>query len=1157
MPPGSPRSLAGGQAFFADLHIHSRFSRATAKSLAPETLAASAAAKGLSVTGTGDLTHPLWLEELAAKLEPCEGGFYRLKRSVLDAASAARAAEAVLGPPAARAGIRGIFGHPGAAGAGAALFTPTGEISCIYKQGGRARKIHLVIWCPTLEGAAKVSSALGALGNVRSDGRPILGLSARDAACAVLSADPEAVVFPAHVWTPWFSLFGSMSGFDDPEECFGDLTGEIRALETGLSSDPYMNRLVSRLDSYALVSSSDAHSPDKLGREATAVRGPLDARSLRGALRGGPELLGTVEFFPEEGKYHLDGHSGCGPAMTPEETRRNKGLCPVCGKPVTVGVLSRVMELADRQAPPEGLLKPDWHILPLRELLGQCLGRGPSTRAALEAEGRLLLEFGSEYEALLEAPLADLEAAGGPLLRLGIERMREGRVTVKGGYDGVFGTVEAVSAEDRREFGGGPAGIFAPSPRGRRPLRRDPAPAAVPAAPPAAAAAPAPVSHASAAPAGAPPPAAPAPAGEPAASPGACGLGLARLAAPAALRSGPSGEPAAAAAAASAGEAVSGDGAAGFRLAMPAQSIPLPPRQLRTSVSCHASLLGAADPAGALPSGAAGPAKETAENPGSAGNRPQADPAAEADRAPDGGPRADEGAGAAPGPAAPPPQAPSGPAEACRLRMPEGPFFSGLNEAQLGCATFAGDSLLVAAGPGSGKTRVLLARSLWLMERGLACPEETLLTTFTRKAAQTIGERLTEAGGGAAGARVGTLHSLALDFLRRGGEDPRLASEALLEEAAAEAVKGARVTARNLMLLVSRQKNLQLPLEFPDEETARAAAAYRGALSSLGLMDFDDLVLRAVRLAENGLRSGYRAVLADEAQDLSPLEYSFLKALAREASLTAIGDPAQSIYGFRGALPSLQDALKGDRPDLKVRSLTLNYRSTPLINAASELFRPRDGLSRASALAVRGRRIVRAQLDNPLSEAVYVARCIKEHLGGLLPGGSARSGGDAMEGLTLGDIAVIYRLRAQGQELLKTLLEEGIPCQISGDDGELAQDALDFKADKISLLTIHAAKGLEFRLVFVTGLDEGLCPFVPPSEAEEAPFDRSAEEERLFYVALTRARELLYLTRVRRRRIHGRILSGRPSPFWERIPAAVTRDVTARAVLTRRPAPLF
>jgi DNA helicase-2/ATP-dependent DNA helicase PcrA len=432
-----------------------------------------------------------------------------------------------------------------------------------------------------------------------------------------------------------------------------------------------------------------------------------------------------------------------------------------------------------------------------------------------------------------------------------------------------------------------------------------------------------------------------------------------------------------------------------------------------------------------------------------------------------------------------------------------------------------------------------------------------LLTTFTRKAAQTLADRLAEAGGAQPGPRVGTLHSVALEFLRKGGEDPRLATGEAMEEMAAEAAKGSGVSAKNLMGLVSRMKNMEIPAgPSGDSPALRAAARYGDAMASAGLIDFDDLVAEAVKLAGGGARAGFKFVLADEAQDLSPLEFRFLMALAAGASLTAIGDPAQSIYGFRGALPSLKDALLRDRPDLAVSSLELNYRSSAVISSASELFRAQDGAKRSSAVPGRGRRIVRTRLDSPLTEAVYVARCIKEHLGELLPGGSFKSGGDAMEGLTLADVAVIYRLRVQGQELLKTLLEEGIPCQISGEDGEGAQDGLDLKAEKVSLLTIHAAKGLEFRLVFVTGLEEGLLPYAPPPEDGQG-VDRSAEEERLFYVALTRARELVYLTRAKRRRVHGRMLSGRPSPFWERIPEDAAKDVRARAVLAPRPAPLF
>ncbi|MDR1036247.1 MAG: UvrD-helicase domain-containing protein [Deltaproteobacteria bacterium] len=1431
--------------FFADLHIHSRFSRATARTLAPETLAASAAAKGLDLVGTGDLTHPEWLAELEAKLEPGDGGFYRLKQSVLDLALSRTAGPKgpsgpVSDPGGPKGGVRGIRGLCGSGRAGSALFTPTGEISCIYKQGGRTRKIHLVVWCPTLEGAGKVSRRLDELGNVRSDGRPILGLSARDATEAVLDSDPDARVIPAHVWTPWFSLFGSMSGFDDPEECFGDLSGEITALETGLSSDPHMNRLVSRLDRYALVSSSDAHSPDKLGREATVIAGPPDVRALRSAIAGGPELLGTVEFFPEEGKYHLDGHSSCGPAMTPAETRKHGGICPVCGKPLTVGVLNRVMELADRQAPPEGSLKPDWHILPLREILGQCAGRGPDTVGVRDAEAKLVNAFGSEYRILLEVPVAELALAAGEIVGLAVTRMREGRVTASGGYDGVFGTVEAVSEEDRRELGG--AGTLFGERRGRRPSRVPPAPdpsvrsgrvpdgpdgragraggpdgpdsqagraahkgraglegtagpdgrdaregreaPAVQDVPEAAGNPAAPASSGQASGAGGGAAARPSsrksgkdggpvPDGKPdagwfaagaglraeAPGHGSCapvmassgvgeqeegpscggvtegglfGLGLAgggvseggpsgrgpsgggvAEGGPAGLglvgggvseggpsgrgpsgggvaergpaglghvgggvseggpsgrepsgvcvseggpsgrgptgcgvsEGGPSGMP-------SSGEGTrdgsppdlaspgdvregellglssSGDAGEGERRRMPSSPVDVPEwarpgpdaAPAGEPGSVHLTLplfpeggagahnaplvfrphhpmrpLFATDSGPApVPGPGSAPARQAASRPRPAHPfqppLPRPRPAAFSEQPPDPDPvpqlfrplagreelRASSAGTASAGQSATGslwPEGEGGPGGA----GPEGgngasgAMLEGLNRAQLECATYGGSSLLVAAGPGSGKTRVLLARALWLLDRGIAGPGEMLLTTFTRKAAQTLSERLGGAGDAGPGPSVGTLHSVALDFLRRAGGDPVLAPDEAMEEIASEAAKGCGISAKNLLAYVSRAKNLEIPLDSagpgspgaggpPPAQDGRcvewAALRYLEAMRMAGYVDFDDLIAEALEAAGRGARSGYRAVLADEAQDLSPLEYRFLRELARDASLTAIGDPAQSIYGFRGALASLEDALRHDRPDLDRRSLELNYRSTAVISDASELFRPSDGAVRRSAVPGRGRRIVRAQLDTPLTEAVYVARCIKEHLGALLPGGSARSGGDALDGLTLADIAVVYRLRLQGRELLKTLLEEGIPCQISGDDGERAQDGLDLRAEKVSLLTVHAAKGLEFRLVFVTGLEEGLFPYVSP--AESAPgYDRSDEEERLFYVALTRAKELVYLTRVRRRRIHGRMLSGRPSPFWERIPSEAARDVTARTVLAPRPTPLF
>jgi DNA helicase-2/ATP-dependent DNA helicase PcrA len=403
--------------FIADLHIHSRFSRATSRSLTLVELARWGAIKGISLIGTGDCTHPQWLSEIKASLTYQGDGLFRLNDELVS--------------------------HDLPCSIGNVRFMLTGEISTIYKAGGVTRKVHHVVCLPDLASAERFNTALARIGNIASDGRPIIGLDSRDLLEMLLTASPRAVLIPAHIWTPWFSVLGSKSGFDSIEECYRDLSPHIFALETGLSSDPAMNWMVSRLDRYTLVSNSDLHSAGKLGREANIFSCEMHYDAVMAALKEPSKGFdGTLEFFPQEGKYHYDGHRVCGVCLDPTESRKLNGICPACGKPLTLGVMYRVLELADR---PFGVKKP--HALPFRSLIGlddilaELLQCGVASKKVQNEYRRLIGLFGPELPMLLDAPLDDLARRASPRLSEAVGRVREGRVNAVSGYDGEFGTI--------------------------------------------------------------------------------------------------------------------------------------------------------------------------------------------------------------------------------------------------------------------------------------------------------------------------------------------------------------------------------------------------------------------------------------------------------------------------------------------------------------------------------------------------------------------------------------------------------------------------------------------------------------------------------------------------------------------------------------------
>jgi len=409
--------------FIADLHIHSNYSRATSKNLIPEFLDYWARIKGITVIGSGDFTHPKWLKELKDKTEPAEPGLYKLKR-IFSKSSNHHIT------PASNQEVR---------------FVLTSEISTIYKKGDKVRKIHHLIFAPDFETAESIQTKLIKIGaNINSDGRPIIGIDSRDLLDLTLNISNKIFFVPAHIWTPWFSVLGSKSGFDSISECYADLSGHIYAVETGLSSDPPMNWMCGSLDPYTLISNSDAHSPEKLGREANLFDTDLSYDSMINALKSKDmqKFLGTIEFFPQEGKYHFDGHIKCGICWDPSQTRKNNGICPVCGKPITVGVMNRVLQLADRDMATVNENRPQFYsLIPLKEILSEITGVGSQSKRVSVEYNSLIRQVGSEFDILLNLPIDELKNLSDERLGEAIDRMRKGKIFIEEGYDGQYGRI--------------------------------------------------------------------------------------------------------------------------------------------------------------------------------------------------------------------------------------------------------------------------------------------------------------------------------------------------------------------------------------------------------------------------------------------------------------------------------------------------------------------------------------------------------------------------------------------------------------------------------------------------------------------------------------------------------------------------------------------
>jgi len=977
----------------ADLHIHSHFSIATGREADLEHLDLWGRYKGVQVVGTGDCTHPQWLADLAAKLEPAAAGVYALKPDL-----------------ALPLNLRG----PRWEAAAPVRFVITGEVSCIYKKGGKVRKVHLLLVLPSLETAQQLSQRLGRLGNVASDGRPILGLDARFVLELVLEINPQALVIPAHIWTPWFSVLGSKSGFDSLEECFEAGAAHIYAVETGLSSDPAMNWRVSNLDRYVLVSNSDAHSPQKLAREANIFHVAPAYPELAQALRTREGFGGTLEFFPQEGKYHLDGHRHCGLRLEPEEAQRLGGLCPHCGKPLTLGVMHRVLELADRRdgARPDAA-RPFESLITLPEILAEVMQVNAGSKKVRQAYFRLLEKLGPELEILRHAPLDALAREGGVLLAHGIDRMRRGEVHIAGGYDGAYGEIRLFTTAERSALQG-QAAFFSQS------------------APP----------------------------------------------------------------------------------------------QENSGVSLPAS------PAAAAPTGPA--AVSVRESP-----QPYLAPHSEVD-----------------------------------------PLLAGLNAAQRDAVLHQGPPLIVQAGPGTGKTRALTHRLAYLVSRRGVAPEAILALTFTRQATAEMEERIHHLLAGTPGLSrltIKTFHALGQQILKdHGGQERQVADEAQRRSLLRESARAHHLAFGDLERQITRWKQA---LIFPEDLTApepggqsplfsrngprdstltlaatekspyiAAFGAYEAALKRAGLWDYEDLIARpALLLARHPeiretYRTRFRHLLVDEYQDLNEAQYRLFRQLAGPgAEIMVIGDPNQAIYGFRGARPEFFRRFREDWPEARRCRFTETYRlPAPILQAAAPLLAGfGEGEPESTVTHQAGNRpVVLLTAASPGAEARAIAREIEKLVGGFshygLEDAKVRHQSPA-EKAGFRDVAVLYRLHALGAELARGLTEAGIPCQQAKEGVGPDWDDLDLAAERVKLLTLHAAKGLEFPYVFIAGCETGLIPWEPEGDGAVD----GDEERRLFYVGLTRASRQVFLTRSRERTLWGQRRRTQFSPWVGSMPPEV------------------
>jgi uncharacterized protein (TIGR00375 family) len=1033
--------------FYADLHIHSRFSRATGKNCNLPELALWGRKKGLALLGTGDFTHPEWFRELRQMLSPAEPGLFRLSRE-LECSIEKRLPGSCRKPVQEFGQITVRTDH--------VRFILQTEVSTIYKKGGRTRKVHHLIFVDSFDSAERIISRLSRTGNISSDGRPILGIDSRNLLEIVLESGEGSYLIPAHIWTPWFSVLGSSSGFDSIEECYEDLGKHIFALETGLSSDPPMNWRLSALDRYRLVSNSDAHSPQRLGRECCIFSGEMEYCSIKTALMTGKGYIGTIEFYPEEGKYHFDGHRACNVRLEPFQTKKAGGKCPKCGKDVTIGVMHRVCELADREEGESSGNAQYWHLIPLEEILSEIIQSGVESRKVQNAYEKLQEIFGPEIPFMHYVDTELLRTKGYIALAEAFERIRTERVIREPGYDGEYGTIKVFNEAELSVFSG-QSQLFQ--------FESEPTEITE-----------------------------------------------------------------------NTTQVIMDDERTGDDISI---------KRLRDFY-----------------------ARKAAEKNFFVASENSAD---------------------------------------------------GLDTEQRKAVSMLRGPLLILAGPGSGKTFTLTMRIARLILDRHVKPEKCLAVTFTRRAAEEMRLRLAKVlGDTSEKIPIMTLHALGYSILNEFGHYMGLSTPLrVLSEFEKNLIfqKLIGVTPAEGMKLQKKLSNLirtggKLDA---DDEITRIYRLYREYLNKHGLVDFDGLISLAVDLFDckdevrKIVRGRYDFISVDEFQDIDEMQYRFIKLVTGEHNnICVIGDPNQSIYGFRGASPVFCERFVADYPGVCVIQLVNNYRSNRVIaEAGRHMSCSRNGVSEEFQASIEPCIFVYTA-ENDRTEAEFVASTIIEMIGGIEFIRERKGDNPDVEyrDISFGDIAVLSRTDIQLDIIQEALSKAGIPVrrfshsslyrlpmvktivdrileckdintvyevlrqQFSEQSEENAGyeekrireiilklaresqtpqelvshivmgfeiDLLDPEADCVSLMTLHASKGLEFDVVFITGCEDGILPLKWNRDDTE-DID---EERRLFFVGMTRAKRRLFLTNAQRRKWRGRIRRMLPSPFLGNIPAGL------------------